>query len=185
MGRPDQCNLQFAVKLLGTVLLKLRYMKCTLTSDDQTTLGGTQSCLSGEAMFCSTLIRLITIFRSNITYMKLSRWQHQVLSICKHIKPLYPLRCTHSRQHSHRPQEHSGPSWTVRKVSLSITSALLNALPKQIFLWQRSSRMTTSYFMAINNELTPCSLALLTVLQLVKKLPEFYDSKFVYHVQKS
>jgi hypothetical protein len=171
------CSSQFrkyTLTILGTVLLKVRYMNCWLTSDDQTTLGGTQSCFSGKAMFCSTLIRLITIFWPNITYMKLSRWQHQVLSICKHITPLYLPQFTHRRQRWHRLKEHSVPSWTVRKLSLSITSAYLTLFPQKNFY---ECLQTT--FMVITNELTPQSWVLLlklTIVQLVKKFPEFYET---------
>jgi hypothetical protein len=123
---------KYRVTILGIVLTKTRQNYRTLTSDDQTTLGCTQSCLSSEAMLCSTLVRFIAIFRSNITNMKFSRWEHQVLSICKHKTSLYlpQYTCTASNTWMHFINTlipNAPLKCFVVCISLSTTFVLVNA----------------------------------------------------------
>jgi hypothetical protein len=54
----------------------------SLTGDDQPTLGSAQSCLSCQSVFGSTLVRLVSILRSDISDVQFPRGQYQVLAIC-------------------------------------------------------------------------------------------------------
>lgn len=55
----------------------------SLTSDDKTSLGGTKSGFTSKSVFGSALVRLVTIFRSNIFDVKFSRRQNQIFAICR------------------------------------------------------------------------------------------------------
>lgn len=57
-------------------------MSSSLTGNDEASLGGRQSCFSGESMLGAALIGLVSVFGSNIANVKLSRRQYQVFSIC-------------------------------------------------------------------------------------------------------
>ena len=54
----------------------------SLTGDDETSLGGRQSCFSGESMLGAALVGLVSVLGPDIANVKLTGRQHQVFPIC-------------------------------------------------------------------------------------------------------